>query len=199
MLGDGTSIGIQLAIQHRSRKCRLHKHYQKYPTKEEATTHPPDGIMVADWVVLYEKVRERRFPVLRSTPIALLALAISKPKLGLLIATANRAIGLLLKPASKVGCLKIRTTNKQNISFSEVPPTIGTQSVARVIHMRRKQGEVLRELQNDKASSSSTPVDICIENLYPAYYSHVGTLIDSLSDDDDVIMVELNLGGRSYM
>nr|GEZ49872.1 hypothetical protein [Tanacetum cinerariifolium] len=40
----------------------LHKHYQKYPTKEEATTHPPDGIMVADWVVLYEKVRERRFP-----------------------------------------------------------------------------------------------------------------------------------------
>nr|GEX05113.1 myb domain protein 62 [Tanacetum cinerariifolium] len=92
-IGDETSIGTQLVSQHRSRKCRLHKHYQKYPTKEEATTHPPDGIMVADWVVLYEK--------------------------------------------------KIRTTNKHNRSFSEVPPTIGMQSVARVIHMRWKQGEVL--------------------------------------------------------
>nr|GEX36867.1 hypothetical protein [Tanacetum cinerariifolium] len=105
MLGNGTSIGTQLASQHRSRTCRLHKHDQKYPTKEEATTHPPDGIMVSDWVVLYEKVRKRIFLVLRSTPIALLALAISRPKLGLLIATANRAIGLLLKHVSKVGCL----------------------------------------------------------------------------------------------
>nr|GFA19432.1 hypothetical protein [Tanacetum cinerariifolium] len=62
MLGDGTSIGTQLASQHRSRKCRLHKHYQKYPTKEEVTTHPPDGIMVSNWVVLYEKVRKRIYP-----------------------------------------------------------------------------------------------------------------------------------------
>nr|GEU60513.1 hypothetical protein [Tanacetum cinerariifolium] len=52
---------------------------------------------------------------------------------------------------------KINAINKHNRACNEVPPTVGTKSVARRIHMR--------DLQNGEASSSCTPAEICIEKL----------------------------------
>nr|GEU63465.1 3-ketoacyl-CoA thiolase 2, peroxisomal [Tanacetum cinerariifolium] len=87
---------------------------------------------------------------------------------------------------------KINAINKHNIACNEVPPTVGTKSVARRIHMKRKRGkevtaikgckiahyskkknamindktnEIWRDLQNGEASSSCTPAEICIEKL----------------------------------
>nr|GEV24904.1 hypothetical protein [Tanacetum cinerariifolium] len=77
----------------------------------------------------------------------------------------------------------------KNRACNEVPPTIGTKLVARVIYKKRKQGEeattikwftiqkkkiamindkaneIWRNLQTEEASSSSAPVDICMEKL----------------------------------
>ncbi|GKB24804.1 hypothetical protein Tco_0864205, partial [Tanacetum coccineum] len=48
------AIKTQLASHHRTRQYILHKHYLKYPTKEEAMTHPLNGVKVAEWVLLCE-------------------------------------------------------------------------------------------------------------------------------------------------
>ncbi|GKA06126.1 Myb domain protein 62 [Tanacetum coccineum] len=120
-----------------------------YPTKEEATTHPPNGVKVAEWVLLCDRFANEEFQ-------------------------------------------KIATTNKKNRACNEVPPTVGTKSVARRIHMKRKRGkdvtaiggykiahyskkkkamindkanEIWRDLQNEEASSSCTLAEICMEKL----------------------------------
>ncbi|GJY39652.1 ribonuclease H-like domain-containing protein [Tanacetum coccineum] len=88
--------------------------------------------------------------------------------------------------------LKISATNKQNRACNEVPPTVGTKSVARRIHEKKKRGKevtaiggykiahyskkkkamindkankIWLDLQNEEASSSCTPAEICIEKL----------------------------------
>ncbi|GJY09751.1 hypothetical protein Tco_0377936, partial [Tanacetum coccineum] len=49
------AIKTQLASHHRTKQYILHKHYLRYPTKEEATTHPPNGVKVAEWVLLCDR------------------------------------------------------------------------------------------------------------------------------------------------
>ncbi|GJW19327.1 Myb domain protein 62 [Tanacetum coccineum] len=49
------AIKTQLASHHRTRQYILHKHYLRYPTKEEATTHPPNGVKFAEWVLLCDR------------------------------------------------------------------------------------------------------------------------------------------------
>ncbi|GJS89628.1 hypothetical protein Tco_0772264 [Tanacetum coccineum] len=51
------AMKTQLATHHRTRQYILHKHYQKYPTKDEATTHLPNGVKVAEWVLLCDSIR----------------------------------------------------------------------------------------------------------------------------------------------
>ncbi|GJV27437.1 hypothetical protein Tco_1383885 [Tanacetum coccineum] len=151
------SIKTQLASHHRTRQYILHKHYLKYPTKEEAMTHPPNGVKVAEWVLLCDRFGSEEFQI----------------------------------PPLIFG-LKISATIKQNRACNEVLPTIGTKSVARRIHMKRKQGkevtaiegykiahwskkkkamindkatEIWSDLQNEEASSSCTSAKIYIEKL----------------------------------
>ncbi|GKA22855.1 Myb domain protein 62 [Tanacetum coccineum] len=88
--------------------------------------------------------------------------------------------------------LKISATNKQNRACNEVPPTVGTKSVARRFHEKRKRGKEVTaiggykiahyskkkkamindkankiwiDLQNEEASSSCTPTEIFMEKL----------------------------------
>nr|GEX03161.1 pollen receptor-like kinase 4 [Tanacetum cinerariifolium] len=96
------AIKTQLASHHRTRQYILHKHYLKYPTKEEAMTHPPNGVKVAEWVLLCDRFASEEFQ-------------------------------------------KISATNKQNRACNEVPPTVGTKSVARRIHMPYKKSELFIE------------------------------------------------------
>ncbi|GKA02389.1 Myb domain protein 62 [Tanacetum coccineum] len=151
------AIKTQLASHHRTKQYILHKHYLRYPTKEEATTHPPNGVKVAEWVLLCDRFASEEFQI----------------------------------PPLIFG-LKISATNKHNRACNEVPPTVGTKSVARRIHEKRKRGEevtaiggykiahyskkkkamindkankIWLDLQNEEASSSCTPAEICIEKL----------------------------------
>nr|GEW33496.1 hypothetical protein [Tanacetum cinerariifolium] len=108
------AIKTQLASHHKTRQYILHKHCLKYPTKEEEMTHPPNGVKVAEWVLLCDRFVSKEFQ-------------------------------------------KISATNKRNRACNEVPPTVGTKSVARRIHMS--------DLQNEEASTSWTQAEICIEKL----------------------------------
>ncbi|GJY04712.1 Myb domain protein 62 [Tanacetum coccineum] len=98
------AMKTQLASHHKTRQYRLHKHYLRYLTKEEVTTHPPNDVKVAEWVLQ---------------------------------------------------CYRISTTNKQNRACNEVPPTVGTKSVARRIHMKRKRGKEVTAIEGYKIAHYS--------------------------------------------
>nr|KAJ0189788.1 hypothetical protein LSAT_V11C800430690 [Lactuca sativa] len=51
---------------------------------------------------------------------------------------------------------KVSIRNKKNKSFNQVPPAVGTVSIARIVDMN--------ELLNEEASSSCSPVEICMKN-----------------------------------
>nr|GEW95436.1 hypothetical protein [Tanacetum cinerariifolium] len=55
------AIKTQLASHHRTRQYILHKHYLKYPTKKEAMTHQPNGVKVAEWVLLCDRFGSKEF------------------------------------------------------------------------------------------------------------------------------------------
>ncbi|GJV67160.1 hypothetical protein Tco_1482669 [Tanacetum coccineum] len=55
------AIKTQLASHHKTKQYILHKHYLRYPTKEEATTHPPNGVKVAEWVLLCDRFASEEF------------------------------------------------------------------------------------------------------------------------------------------
>nr|GEY85644.1 reverse transcriptase domain-containing protein [Tanacetum cinerariifolium] len=55
------AIKTQLASHHRTRQYILHKHCLKYSTKEEATTHPPNGVKDAEWVLLCDRFMSKEF------------------------------------------------------------------------------------------------------------------------------------------
>ncbi|KAJ9553513.1 hypothetical protein OSB04_017558 [Centaurea solstitialis] len=84
------AIHTQLGNQHKNRQFRLHVHYQKFATKEDATRHPPNGIKDIDWVKLCDKFSSEEFQ-------------------------------------------KISNKNKKNRSMNEVPPAVGTVSIARIV------------------------------------------------------------------
>ncbi|GKD43358.1 hypothetical protein Tco_1268003, partial [Tanacetum coccineum] len=45
----------QQASQHKNKQYKLHLHFKKYPTKEAAMMHPPDGVRTRDWVNLCDR------------------------------------------------------------------------------------------------------------------------------------------------
>ncbi|CAH1434975.1 unnamed protein product, partial [Lactuca virosa] len=55
------AINTQLANQHKNRQYRLHLHFKKFSTKEEAINHPPNGVINADWVKLCQKFASEEF------------------------------------------------------------------------------------------------------------------------------------------
>ncbi|XP_052620072.1 uncharacterized protein LOC128125834 [Lactuca sativa] len=55
------AIDTQLANQHKNRQYRLHLHFKKFSTKEEAINHPPNGVINVDWVKLYQKFASEEF------------------------------------------------------------------------------------------------------------------------------------------
>ncbi|GKC55952.1 hypothetical protein Tco_1083550, partial [Tanacetum coccineum] len=51
----------QLASQHKNKQYKLHLHFKKYPTKEAAMMHPPDGVRTRDWVNLCDRFSSEAF------------------------------------------------------------------------------------------------------------------------------------------
>ncbi|GJY36283.1 protein STRUBBELIG-receptor family 8 [Tanacetum coccineum] len=51
----------QLASQHKNKKYKLHLHFKKYPSKEAAMMHPPDGVRTRDWVNLCDRFASKAF------------------------------------------------------------------------------------------------------------------------------------------
>nr|GEW86128.1 retrotransposon protein, putative, Ty1-copia subclass [Tanacetum cinerariifolium] len=54
------AIKTQLASHHKTRQYILHKHYLKYPTKEEEMTHLPNGVKVSEWVLLCDRFASKK-------------------------------------------------------------------------------------------------------------------------------------------
>ncbi|PWA57539.1 dystrophin [Artemisia annua] len=86
----------------RNRQWKLHLIYKEYKTKEEAMTHPPQGIDVSDWVKLCERFASEKFQ-------------------------------------------KISIKNKKNRAKNEIPPTVGSHSLARTVDTSRKAGKEVPE------------------------------------------------------
>ncbi|CAH1452996.1 unnamed protein product [Lactuca virosa] len=114
------AIDTQLANQHKNREYRLHLHFKKFSTKEEAINHPPNGVINVDWVKLCQKFASEEFQ-------------------------------------------KVSIRNKKNKSFNQVPPAVGTISIAMIVDMN--------EFLNEEASSSCSPAEICMKKLHriPGY------------------------------
>ncbi|KAJ9545589.1 hypothetical protein OSB04_025296 [Centaurea solstitialis] len=110
------AIHTQLASQHRNKQCRLHVYYRKFTTKEDASRHPPNGILGTDWVKLCDKFASEEFQ-------------------------------------------KRSAKNKKNRSMNEVPPAVGTVSIARIVDkLRRIPGHI-------KGRAASTKHVLATENL----------------------------------
>ncbi|KAL3536650.1 hypothetical protein ACH5RR_000016, partial [Cinchona calisaya] len=61
-----TRIHQQLASQMKSFKHRLHKRFQKYPSKEEAMKHVPEGFDKEAWIKLCEEFDSKAFKCKKS-------------------------------------------------------------------------------------------------------------------------------------
>ncbi|KAI3728823.1 hypothetical protein L6452_17467 [Arctium lappa] len=108
------AIHTQLANQHKNKMYRLHVHYKKFSTKDEATRHPPNGITSnIDWVKLCEEFASEEFQ-------------------------------------------KMSAKNKENRSMNEVPPAVGTVSIARIVDKRRREGEQVSAIEQYKIGHFST-------------------------------------------
>lgn len=143
------AMSSQLGYQHRNRQWKLHLHYKEYQTKEEAMTHPPQGIDVSDWVNLCERFASESFQ-------------------------------------------KISIKNKKNRAMNEIPPTVGSHSLARTVDTSRKEGKevpetrqwrmahyskkkegminekadtIWNDIEAEEATSSCTPAEICLKQL----------------------------------
>lgn len=143
------AIHTQLANQHKSRQYRLHLHFKKFPTIEEAINNPPNGVTNTDWVKLCQRFASEEFQ-------------------------------------------NVSNRNKKNRSLNQVPPAVGTVSIARIVDMKRREGEevsvidhykighfskkknkmvndkadeIWNELQNEEAASSYSPAEICMKKL----------------------------------
>lgn len=66
------AIHTQLANQHKNRQYRLHLHFKKFPTKEEAINNPPNGVTNTDWVKLCQRFASEEFQVSTSLPNCIL-------------------------------------------------------------------------------------------------------------------------------
>ncbi|GKB79600.1 hypothetical protein Tco_0946495 [Tanacetum coccineum] len=51
----------QQASQHKNKQYKLHLHFKKYPSKEAAMMHLPDGIRTCDWVNLCDRFASEAF------------------------------------------------------------------------------------------------------------------------------------------
>ncbi|CAI9293747.1 unnamed protein product [Lactuca saligna] len=52
---------LNMENQHKSRQYRLHLNFKKISTKEETVNHPPNSVIKADWVKLYQKFASEEF------------------------------------------------------------------------------------------------------------------------------------------
>ena len=60
------AMQTQLASQHKNKHYKLHLRFQKYPSKEDAMMHHPNGVRTSDWVTLCERFASEEFQVISS-------------------------------------------------------------------------------------------------------------------------------------
>ncbi|KAJ9538672.1 hypothetical protein OSB04_031405 [Centaurea solstitialis] len=176
------AINTQLASSHRNKQYRLHTHYKKLSTKDEAMRHPSIGIKVPDWVNLCERFACENFQVLIFHIFLVLLYLVDKEHFQIIILYNYELCNLQ----------KISSKNKKNRSFNEVP-----QPLARF----QLQGLLIcltffiqNELQSEGANSSSTPVEICLKKLrrIPGYIKgHSASTKQSLATEN--LRMELDL------
>ncbi|KAJ9553959.1 hypothetical protein OSB04_018004 [Centaurea solstitialis] len=166
------AIYTQLASQHRNKQCRLHVYYRKFATKEDASRHPPNGILGTNWVNLCDKFASEEFQ-------------------------------------------KRSAKNKKNRSMNEVPPAVGTVSIARIVDkQRRREGEQISAIEQYKIGHFSTKknrmvneradeilffcigfktalvFEVALENLFEKAASYSGTYKGTAASTKHVLATE---------
>nr|GEY01425.1 putative transposase, Ptta/En/Spm, plant [Tanacetum cinerariifolium] len=140
------AINSQLAIQHKSRRWRLHNHYKNYPTKEQAIMNPPRGVKIPDWVLLCDRFASEDFE--------------TRNKM-------NRSKKLV---PPDVGSKSMARVVHEKMKQGKQVTAIGRYEICH--YSRKKDGminetadKILRDLRDEEANSSSTPAEICMAKL----------------------------------
>ncbi|GJY11386.1 reverse transcriptase domain-containing protein [Tanacetum coccineum] len=139
----------QLASQHKNKQYKLHLHFKKYPTKEAAMMHPPDGVRTRDWVNLCDRFSSEAFQK---------------------ISAKNKKNRSFNKVPPAVGSLSVARRVYMKKKKGKEVTAIGMYEIAHYSKKTHKMvneeaEKVLNGLRTEEANSTLTPAEICLKQL----------------------------------
>ncbi|KAL6580133.1 hypothetical protein OROMI_008157 [Orobanche minor] len=171
------AIMKQAGNTHKNKQYRLHLHYKKFSSREEAEKNYPENVKPDQWLLLCAKFASQHFQEKSRKNKENRSKNNTPPTVG------------SVSVARKI----VMNSNKENRSKNNTPPTVGSVSVARKIVMNRKKGgpepsaidlyhwshyskknkrmvndhaeQIMEELRAEEATSSRTPAEICVQKL----------------------------------
>ncbi|GJW58374.1 Myb domain protein 62 [Tanacetum coccineum] len=142
-------MSSQLGYQHRNHQYKLHLHYKEYETMEEATTHPPKGIEVSDWVLLCERFASEDFQKISEKNKKNRSKNLVPPTVG------TRSLAR-----------RVDESRREGKEVSEIEQYKMAHYSKKLNGMINEEADTIwNDLQAEEATSSCTSAEICVKKL----------------------------------